>query len=105
MAAFAAGGAGHLMSCMPMVPSPGNSFLEFKLSRDPVWTACSTMGLLPTETDGNLAPKPKEASILLAKQGAAHQLAVGWLPSEEAVRHLEGGAQPKPREDRRTAGS
>ena len=59
------------------------------------------MGLLPTETDRNLAPKPKEAGILLAKQGAAHQLAVGWHPSEGAVRHLwlEGGAQTKPRED------
>ena len=55
------------------------------------------MGLLPTETDGYLAPKPKEASILLAKQGAAHQLAVGWLPSEGAVRHvwLEGGGRAR----------
>ena len=51
------GGAGRPLSCMPTVPLPGNSFLEFKLSRDPVWTACSTMGLLLTETDGKLAPE------------------------------------------------
>ena len=101
------GGAGRPLSCMPTEPSPGNSFLEFKLSRDPGWMACPTMGLLPTETDGKLAPKPKEAGILLATQGAGHQLAVGWHPLEGAVRHLwlEGGAHPEPREDWRTAGS
>lgn len=52
------GGAGRPLSCTPTVPLlPGNSFLAFRLSREPVWTACSTMGLLPTGMDGKPAPE------------------------------------------------
>lgn len=52
------GGAGRPLSCTPTVPlPPGNSFLAFRLSREPVWTACSTMGLLPTGMDGKPAPE------------------------------------------------
>lgn len=37
----------------------GKSFLAFKLSAELVWTACSTMGLLPTGVDGKPAPELK----------------------------------------------
>lgn len=51
------GGVGRPLSCIPTVPLPGDGFLAFRLSREPVWTACSTMGLLPTGADGKPAPE------------------------------------------------
>ena len=51
------GGAARPLSCTPTAPLLlGKSFLVFRLSREPVWTACSTMGLLPAGTDGKAAP-------------------------------------------------
>lgn len=62
------GGAGRPLSCTPTLPLPGPSFLAFRLSREPVWTACSTMGLLPTGTEGKPAPE-------LGKRGGLEQAA------------------------------
>lgn len=57
LALLVPGGVGRPLSCIPTVPLPGDGFLAFRLSREPVWTACSTMGLLPTGADGKPAPE------------------------------------------------
>lgn len=129
------GGWGTPQGPAPHRALPGNSFLAFRLSTEPAWTACSSMGLLQPGTDGK--PAPFEVSwcgsedkyalrwavgmeenqgspaspdlrkwVLLAEQRAGSQLAVGGIPPKRLWSTCGWKvAEPKPGGDGATAGS
>lgn len=92
------GGAGRPLSCTPTVPLlPGNSFLAFRLSREPVWTACSTMGLLPTGMDGKPAPElRREGKLTTEKRRKLPSPRRHFCSSRGDATTQRGSTQPSP---------